>query len=262
MLCTSAVPAAAADDRSWSAAPAPAGTEAPGPDDRASFYLEGAPGTVLTDTLSVVNPADRERSFALRGAGPWIALARREVRVPARTRANVPFTVTVPGDAEPGDHSGAVVVNGEGREVPVRLALRVSGGPALPALAVENVRVSGDGPSGAVIRYALVNRGNRALAPRLDIRADGIFGTVLRRTVADAPGRLAPGRAVRRVERWADAPRLDSVTVRVTATAEGGVRASGSGAYTPVRWVVPVGGALVLGLVGAVVWLVRRRGGA
>ncbi|GGX76860.1 COG1470 family protein [Streptomyces hiroshimensis] len=265
LLCVAATPAPAAlagDDRPWSAAPAPAGTEAPGPDDRASFYLEGAPGTAFTDKLSVVNPADHERSFALRGDGSWIALARRQVRVPARTRANVPFTVTVPGDAEPGDHPGAVVVSGEEgrerREVRVRLALRVSGGPALPALAVENVRVSSAGSRGAVIRYALVNRGNRALAPRLALRADGIFGTVLRRTVADAPAELLPGRAVRRVERWPDAPRLDSVTVRVTATAAGGVRASGSGSYTPVRWVLPVGGGVVLALVGGVVLLVRR----
>ncbi|QLE72353.1 hypothetical protein FGW37_12755 [Streptomyces rectiverticillatus] len=261
LLCASAVPAAlAADDRPWSAAPAPAGTEAPGSDDRASFYLEGAPGTVFTDKLSVVNPAERERSFTLRGAGPWISLARQQVRVPARTRANVPVRVTVPGDAEPGDHSGAVVVSGEGREVRVRLALRVSGGPPLPALAVENVRVSGAGTDGAVIRYALVNRGNRTLTPRLAIRADGVFGTVLRRTVADAPAELAPGRVVQRVERWPDAPRLDSVTVRVTATAEGGVRAGGSGSYTPVRWVLPVGGGVVLVLVGGAVVLVRRFG--
>ncbi|WP_079110762.1 hypothetical protein [Streptomyces roseifaciens] len=261
LLCTSVTPAATAadDDRPWSAAPAPAGTEAPGPDDRASFYLEGAPGTVFTDKLSVVNPADRERSFALRGAGTWISFPRQQVRVPARTRANVPVRVTVPGDAEPGDHSGAVVVSGEGREVRVRLALRVSGGPALPALAVENVRVSGAGTGGAVIRYALVNRGNRTLTPRLAIRADGVFGTVLRRTVADAPAELAPGRVVRRVERWPDAPRLDSVTVRVTAVAEGGVRASGSGSYTPVRWVLPVGGGVVLALAGGAVVLVRRR---
>ncbi|MFC5148099.1 hypothetical protein [Streptomyces aureoversilis] len=265
LLCASAVPATAAttagdDDRPWSAAPAPAGTEAPGPDGRASFYLEGAPGTVFTDKLSVVNPADRERSFALRGAGPWVSLARQEVRVPARTRANVPLRVTVPGDAEPGDRFGAVVVSGEGREVRVPLVLRVSGAPALPALAVENVRVSGAGAGGgAVIRYALVNRGNRALTPRLAIHADGVFGTVLRRTIADAPGELAPGRVVRRVERWPDAPRLDSVTVRVTAVAEGGVRAAGSGSYTPVRWVLPVGGGVVLVLAGGVVVLVQRR---
>ncbi|WP_424892114.1 hypothetical protein [Streptomyces sp. XH2] len=272
MLCASGAPAAtvaraAADDRpaAWSAAPATAGTAAPGPDDRTSFYLEGAPGAVLTDKLSLVNPTDRARSLALRASAPWISLAERQVRVPARTRADVPLTVTVPGDGSgagdrsvPGDRSGTVVVTGEGREVRVPLALRVSGAPALPALAVENVRVSAaaDG-RGAVIRYAVVNRGNTVLAPRLAIRADGIFGTVLRRTVGDAPQALPPGRAVQRVERWADAPRLDSVTVRVTASAEGGVRASGAASYTPWRWVVPVGGGGVLASAGAVV-LVRR----
>ncbi|WP_435880346.1 COG1470 family protein [Streptomyces nondiastaticus] len=272
ILAASAAPAAgvaraaADDDRAaaWSAAPAPAGTAAPGPDDRTSFYLEGAPGAVLTDKLALVNPTDSARSLELRASAPWISLGRRQVRVPARMRADVPLTVTVPGDGN-GDRSGAVVVTGEGREVRVPLALRVSGAPALPALAVENVRVSSaaDG-RGAVIRYAVVNRGNTVLAPRLALRADGIFGTVLRRTVSDSPAALPPGRAVQRVERWADAPRLDSVTVRVTAAAEGGVRASGSASYTPWRWVVPVGGGGVLGVLGAVVLVrrvvVRRRG--
>ncbi|WP_435797861.1 COG1470 family protein [Streptomyces klenkii] len=246
----------------WSAVPAPAGTDAPGPDDRTSFYLEGAAGAVLSDKLSLVNPTDRARSLELRASAPWISLAERQVRVPARTRADVPLSVTVPGDRSgAGGLSGAVVVKGEGREVRVPLALRVSGAPALPALAVENVRVSAaaDG-RGAVIRYAVVNRGNTVLAPRLDIRADGVFGTVLRRTVRDAPAALAPGRAVQRAERWADAPRLDSVTVRVTAAAEGGVRAGGAASYTPWRWVVPVLGGGVFGVLGAVV-LVRRVAG-
>ncbi|MFF7730741.1 hypothetical protein [Streptomyces sp. NPDC008001] len=266
LLCVPAGPVApaalAAGDRTWSAAPAPAGTEAPGPDDRTSFYLEGAPGAVLADKLSLVNPANRPLSLELRASGPWISLARRQVRVPARTRADVPLTVTVPGGTEARDRSGAVVVSGEGRDVRVRVALRVSGPPAppaLPALAVENVRVSGAGGGrGAVIRYAVVNRGNTVLAPRLAIRADGIFGTVLRRTVGDATGTLPPGHVVQRVERWADAPRVDSVTVRVTATAADGVRASGAGSYTPGRWVLPgVGG----GVAALVWWFVRRRSG-
>ncbi len=250
-------PTAFAEAKPWTATPAPAGKSTPRPDDRSSFYLEGEPGTVFEDKLSLVNPGDTARSLDVRGDGPWIVLAARSVRIPARTRADVPFTVAVPSAAEPGDHSGALVVSGEGRQVRVHLGLRVTGAPALRALAVEHVRVSREG-GGAVIRYALVNRGNTALSPRLAIRADGLFGTVLRRTAAGVPTELAPGRSVRLTERWPDAPRLDSVRVHLTATAPGAARATASTSYTPFVWVIPVLGGLTLALAAATVLLVRR----
>ncbi|WP_116212129.1 hypothetical protein [Streptomyces olivoreticuli] len=252
-----ATPTAFAGAKPWTTAPAPAGKGAPRPDDRSSFYLEGDPGTVFEDKLSLVNPGDTARSLDVHGDGPWIALAARRVRIPARTRADVPFTVAVPSAAEPGDHSGALVVSGEGRQVRVRLGLRVTGAPALRALAVEHVRVGREG-GGAVIRYALVNRGNTVLSPRLAIRADGLFGTVLRRTAAGVPTELAPGRSVRLTERWPDAPRLDSVRVHLTATAPGAARATASGSYTPLVWVLPVLGGFALALAAATVLLVRR----
>ncbi|MFF4533279.1 hypothetical protein ACFY1P_28895 [Streptomyces sp. NPDC001407] len=245
-----------ADTKQWTATPAPAGKSTPGPDDRTSFDLEGDPGTVFQDKLSVVNTGDTARSLDVRADGSWISLAARTVKIPARTRADVPFAVAVPADAAPGAHPGALVVSGEGRQVRVPLAVRVAGA-ALPALAVEHVRVSREG-GGAVIRYALVNRGNTALAPRLDIRADGLFGTVLRRTATGVPARLAPGRSVRLAERWADAPRLDSVRVRLTATAPGGARATASGSYTPLPWLFPALGGLAAVLAAAVLLLVRR----
>ncbi|MGW1077723.1 COG1470 family protein [Streptomyces sp. NPDC002537] len=248
---------AAAEESPWTAVPAPAGKDAPRAGERSGFYLEGGPGTVFEDKVAVLNPGDRPRSLDVRGDGPWIALAARQVRVPPRTRADVPFTVTVPSGAEPGDHSGALVVSGEGRRTRVRLTLRVTGPPALPALAVEHLRVSRAG-GGAVIRYALVNRGNTALSPHLTIRADGLFGTVLRRTAGDVPAALPPGRSVRLAERWPDAPRLDSVRVHVTATAPGAVRATASRSYTPLVWVLPVLGGGALLLAGAVALVVRR----
>ncbi|MFI9203367.1 hypothetical protein [Streptomyces sp. NPDC053048] len=242
---------AAADAPPWTAAPAPGG--------RSSFYLEGAPGTVLEDKLSVLNPGDRPRTVELRGTGPWISLAARRVDLPPRTRADVPLTVTVPAGTAPGGHSAAVVVSGDGRLVRVPMAVRVSG-PALSALSVERVRVSGTGRN-TVIRYALVNRGNTALAPRLTLRAEGLFGEVLRRPATRTPGELPPGGSVRLAERWPDAPRLDRVEVSVTATAPDGTRASATGAYTPLPWLGPaltgLGGLAAAGV--AVRWVRRRR---
>ncbi|ARZ69775.1 hypothetical protein SMD11_4164 [Streptomyces albireticuli] len=248
-------PAALAAAPPWTAAPATNGKGAPA---RTAFYLEGGPGAVLEDSLSVANPADQPRSLELRGSGPWIALAAKRVRVPPRTRADVPFTVTVPSGARPGDHSAALVVTGGGREARIRLALRVTGGPALAALAVEDVRVEKAG-TGAVIRYALVNRGNTTLAPSLAIRADGLFGTVLRRAASGVPAELPPGGRVRLAEPWPGAPRLDRVDVRVTATAPGGAHASATGAWTPLPWVLPALGVFALALVTSAGLFVRRR---
>ncbi|MEV4438319.1 hypothetical protein AB0K09_04750 [Streptomyces sp. NPDC049577] len=247
LLCTALTPV------SWSAGPAPGG-------ERAAFYLEGPPGAVLTDKLSVSNPDTRPHDVALRATGSWISFTRQRVTVPARTRADVPFTVSVPPGAGPGDHPAAVVADGDGRRVSVPVAVRVSGS-ALPALAVEHVRVSGTG-DGAVIRYALVNRGNTVLTPRLTIHAEGLFGEVLRRVPDGVPAELAPGRSVRLSQPWPGAPVLDRVTVRVTAEAPGAQEVSASGAYTPLPWLWPVLGGL--GLTGAVFgvrrWRRRARG--
>ncbi|MFI1967012.1 WxL protein peptidoglycan domain-containing protein [Streptomyces pathocidini] len=267
------VPAAQGSD--WSAAPASGG----GSGERPYFYLEGRPGAVLEDTVVVTNPGDRPRTVRLRGAdayntsggafavrapgrstgtGTWIAFADTEVEVPARTRAEVPFTVTVPQDAVPGDHPGAVVVSGDGREAGVRVHLRVNG-PTLSALSVEDVSVVETG-EGAGIRYALVNRGNTALRPRLAVRGDGLFGEVLRREARALPLELLPGQRVRLTEPWRDPPALDAAEVTLTATAEHGARASATASYAAFPCVAALSLLLVATGAGASVHALRRRG--
>ncbi|MBL1101325.1 COG1470 family protein [Streptomyces coffeae] len=245
---------------SWSAAPAPGGGNAPGAGDRTYFYLEGGPGTVLHDSLAVTNESTRPRTVRLRGTGGIrVSLAEHTVRVPPRTRADVPLTVTVPADAAPGERSGAVRVSGGGREIAVRTHLRVNG-PTMTALSVEDVRVERHGDA-AAIHYALVNRGTTALTPRLAVRADGLFGAVLRRDARTLPVDLAPGRRVRLTEKWPDPPAVDRVAVKLTVTAGGGAYDAASTTYTavPLWLLVPAAvGALGAGT-GAGAWLWRRR---
>ncbi|WUN28822.1 DUF916 domain-containing protein [Streptomyces sp. NBC_00316] len=261
-------PAAGAAERTgsaadWTARPAAggAGTGTGKDDGRPYFYLEGAPGTVLQDRLAVTNPgrtpvtvrlrgADaynaEDGDFALRGSenstgtGAWLRLAADTVTVPARTRADVPFSVTVPTTAAPGDHPGAIVAESAGRSVGVRVHLRV-GGPTLAALTVEDVTVSG-----RTIHYTLVNRGNTALAPRLAVGADGVFGTLLRREARTLPVELLPGQRVKLTEPWRDVPALDSVTVRLRVTAEGGAHSEAAASAVLVPWVPVTGGALLV----------------
>ncbi|MFJ1927051.1 hypothetical protein [Streptomyces sp. NPDC088131] len=247
----------------WTAQPAANGA---GRDvGRPYFYLEGLPGSVLQDRLSVTNPgpdpltvrlrgADAyntaEGGFAVRGAhgstgtGAWLRTATEKVTVPARTRAEVPVSVTVPDDALPGDHPGAIVAESGGRSVGVRVQLRV-GGPTLAALTVEDV-----GVAGGTIHYTLVNRGNAVLVPRLAVSADGVFGTLLRREARPLPVELLPGQRVRLTEPWRDTPALDSATVRLRVSAAGGAHSEATASALFVPWLPLSGGALLL-LAGA-----------
>ncbi|MFF4426559.1 hypothetical protein ACFY04_38400 [Streptomyces sp. NPDC001549] len=283
---------AAADEPGWTAEPA-AGAAATA---RPYFYLAGAPGTVLEDRLALANTTDQERTITLRGAdayntadgafavrpaapgagatgatgaagatgaGSWISFgAATTVKVPPRTRAVVPFTLTVPPASPPGDHPAAVIATEGGHEVGVRVHLRV-GGPTLAALTVEDVAVRGRGAA-AVIAYTLVNRGNVALAPELRIRAEALVGEVSDPPRGRAlPVELLPGQRVELTEPWPGAPALDRVRVTLTVTAPGGARAVATGS----RWLVPWGlagwaGAGLPGLgaaTAAALYLVRRR---
>ena len=233
----------------WAAAPTGAG--------RPSFYAEGAPGTVLQDTVAVTNRGAGPLTVRLRGTGLGglpVAFAETAVEVPARTRAEVPFTVRVPADAAPGDRSGAIVVRESGgRQATLRLLVRV-GGPKLSALTVEHVAVRGDR-----ITYELVNRGTTDLVPRLAVRADGVLGTVLDRAARTLPVRLPPGRRLELDEPWPDRPALDAVTVRLTVTAPGAAQATGRTSARFVPWGAVAGPAGGAAAVAAAVVVVRRR---
>ncbi|MFF1965016.1 hypothetical protein ACFVW5_15655 [Streptomyces sp. NPDC058232] len=282
LLCAFAMTPATAADRAdsatgWTARPAASGAATGTGDGRPYFYLEGVPGTVLQDRLAVTNPgrtpvtvrlrgADaynaEDGEFAVRGSkgsagtGVWLRLAADRVTVPARTRAEVPFSVTVPTIAPPGDHPGAIVAESGGRSVGVRVHLRVSG-PTLAALTVEDVTVSG-----RTIHYTLVNRGNAALAPRLAVSADGVFGTLLRREARTLPVELLPGQRAKLTEPWREVPALDSVTVRLRVTAAGGAHSEATGSVVLVPWApVTVGVLLFLSAAaaGAYAYRLRRR---
>ncbi|MFB7360579.1 COG1470 family protein [Streptomyces hydrogenans] len=199
----------------WTAAPA-AG--------RPYAYLEGPAGSVLEDTLSVTNPGPRPLTVTLTGDGPAaVAFAARTVTVPARTRADVPFAVTVAAGTPPGEHRGTVRAAAGDRRTAVDLRLKVSG-PELAALTVEDARV--DRTTGT-LHYTLVNRGSTVLdRPRLAVRAEGLLGTRLDLPDRPLPVTLRPGERAARTEPWPDPPALDSVTVRLTATAPGATPAT------------------------------------
>ncbi|MCT9087756.1 DUF916 domain-containing protein [Streptomyces sp. ASQP_92] len=250
----------AADNGNWSVFPASTGAA-----QRPYFYLSADPGTTLDDKVTVANKTaaplsfrlygadayntERDGGFAVRtekerqtGVGAWAKPGRTTLTVPARSQVTVAFTLTVPPDAEPGDHVGALVAlddrvaPGSGADgkvavgiqqaVGARIYLRV-GGPTVPALAVEDVSLSqhrplvpGVGESRADITYTLHNRGNVTLTPKVALSATGLFGrTLLSRGLAKVPSELLPGQRVTLTEVWRGAPQLDWGDVKLRATA-------------------------------------------
>ncbi|MEV2212510.1 DUF916 domain-containing protein [Streptomyces sp. NPDC050997] len=295
LLALTAGPAHGADNGSWSVFPASSQVA-----DRPYFYLSADPGTSLRDKVVVANKTGRPLTFRLyaadayntardggfavrtrkekqRGVGAWAKPARDRVTVPAHGKVTVPFTLTVPEGAEPGDHPGALVAldervdNGDGslalgvqRAVGARVYLRV-GGPTLPAIAVEDVRVTHDQPlvpglgdSTATISYTLHNTGNVTLDPKVELRARGLFGrTLLARDLSGIPAELLPGQRVRLSEPWGGAPQFDWGDVTLTASAQD-TRESASASFFALPWLVAAVLAVVL-LVGAVLLIRARR---
>ncbi|MHC5702215.1 COG1470 family protein [Streptomyces tirandamycinicus] len=246
---TAAAAGAVAAGQEWRAEPATGG--------RPYVYLEGRPGAVLEDGISVTNPAAEPLTVRLRATGTaWLAFAEDRVTVPARTRADVPFAVTVPATAPPGDRPAKVVVSAGGHEAAVRVHVRVTG-PELGALTVEDLRVEGRS-----IRYTLVNRGNTVLEPRLAVRADGLTGALLRRPARTLPVELGPGRSLELSEPWPDPPALDSVDITLRVTAPGAVPAEATASARYVPWAAATGTALALGAAAGALalWRGRERG--
>ncbi|WP_443073167.1 WxL protein peptidoglycan domain-containing protein [Streptomyces sp. NBC_01451] len=239
------------------------------------LYAADAYNTVRDGGFAVRTLAEKQR-----GVGAWARPAKSRVTVPPHRSVTVPFTLRVPEGAEPGDHVGALVAlderidAGDGslalgvqRAVGARIYLRVNG-PAVSAIAVEKVRIShhqplvpGLGDSTATISYTLHNTGNVTLDPRVEVRAQGLFGrTLLARDLSGLPSELLPGQRVRLTEPWQDAPQLDWGDVTLTAYAKD-TRESASVSFFALPWLMAVV-VVVFGAAGSVLgvrWFRERR---
>lgn len=196
-----------------------------GPDGRDAFVYELAPGDTVEDRVAVSNLSEEPVTFAVYASdafttadggfdllaanqspvdvGAWVGFEVEHVTVPARSSADVPFRLTVPANATPGDHAGGVVASLRttaeddsgaalvvDNRVGVRIYLRVSG-DLVPQVVIRNLRASYDGSlnplSGGTptATYTVANTGNVRIAGTARVRVTGPFG-VAPRTV-DAP---------------------------------------------------------------------------
>ncbi|MEE6280748.1 hypothetical protein [Georgenia sp. MJ170] len=206
-----AVEPAAADRITWGIVPA----DAEGGDGRVSMRHEVDPGDVIEDFVEVMNYSDRAVVFDLvssdgligpEGAfdllpsaaepvdvGSWVEIAA-SVEVPAQESAVVPFTLTVPGDALPGDHPGGIAASvsrvGESPDGPqvgfdsrvgTRIHLRVSGELA-PQVTISDLTTRYEPswnplqPGTLHVDYTVQNDGNVRLGSVQSATVEGLFG--------------------------------------------------------------------------------------
>ncbi|WP_454048865.1 hypothetical protein [Cellulomonas sp. Marseille-Q8402] len=202
--------------------------------ERPNFAYTLPPGGTLSDALVVTNRGDAplaldvyaadgfltpdgtldvleagEESTAL---GSWVAVATPEVVVQPDASVEVPFTVTVPADAQPGDYAAGVVssllvANAEGvtvdRRLGSRMHVRVSG-DLVPAIAVTDVRVDYEAggnpvtPGSATVSFTVTNTGNARVAPAEQVQISGLMGLGRARAAAVDVPELIPGASVQR----------------------------------------------------------------
>ncbi|WP_369371256.1 hypothetical protein AB1046_21170 [Promicromonospora sp. Populi] len=325
------VPTAADDEVTWSVQPG----SAEGPDGRTELTYDIAPGSTISDWVSVSNYSDRAASFRVYGAdattdydtgaftligadqastdlGSWTSIDSGSavcpdtdddaeaacaaelgvvVELDPGARADIPFTITVPHDATPGDHSAGIVASfrsaaagGDGSAVQVeqrvgtRIYLRVDGELG-PALGVTGVVAAFDGvtnPFGAgtaTAGFDLTNTGNTRISGEPEVRISGPFGVDLGTADVEPVENLVPGGTAHVTAEVPGVPPVlllfADITV-VPAAAEGpGEGSDGDALPAPVRasaqaWAVPwplAGLLLVLagGIWAVVVWRRRSR---
>ncbi|WP_067491566.1 WxL protein peptidoglycan domain-containing protein [Actinomadura hibisca] len=274
-----------------------------GPSGRDYFVYTASPGQRIKDRVTITNLGDKpltlrvyatdafntaDGAFALltadrqaTGVGTWAAFTAGTQTVKPGKRVQVPFTLTVPNDATPGDHSGGVVTavteqrtaNGGqrvnvDRRVAARVHVRVNG-PLTPSVQVDSLTTDYSAPaagSGSMkVTYRVRNTGNVRVTASARITSAGPFGWTRGKAVSRPIPELLPGSSYTFTERVAGVvpagPLTTSVRLSLADPATGGALPSRPVVRTASAWGVPwLGlGVLVLVVAGGVLLVCRRR---
>lgn len=199
---------------SWALAPAGAGDGSQA-GDRANLTYQMAPGTVVTDRVTLFNLSNVPLDFELypidaenndegaltptrtdaeqTGVGAWVQLPEETLSLGPGQQADFNIAITVPPDARPGDYAGAILASNDARgtspdgrivtldrSTGTRVYLRVDG-PLTPELAVADLGLdytSELNPLGgaATVTYRIENRGNVRLAGTHQVSVSGPLG--------------------------------------------------------------------------------------
>jgi len=197
--------------------------------DRPNYSYVLAPGSTIEDAFVVTNHDEEPLTLQLYAAdgfvsatgqldvrgredeasdvGAWVQLAVDEVTIEPGVGVEVPFTLSIPPNATPGDHTGGIISSmsppgdttiSVERRLGSRVHVRVEG-ELRPALAIQGMSVSHTGstdlvPRGeATVRFTVANTGNARISGSVALTVHGPFGLFKRVVeVPDLP-ELLPG---------------------------------------------------------------------
>jgi len=275
-----------------------------GPTGRDYFVIQAAPGDEVIDWVGISNFGDApltlkvyatdavltdDNNFSLLPAadqpldvGSWIGFDVKDITVEPGQRADVPFKMTVPENATPGDHQGGIVAsvstpgvdNGEGgtvtvdRRVAARMYLRIDG-PLNPVLNISDVRmnfVPGSNPFGpgtADVSYTLTNNGNVRLSGTTTAEVSAWFGWFGKNSVSPEFPPLAPGETRVMSQQvsgvFASGPLTADLTVRPIVSPDPGGPAPAPLTADAQRWAVGLLFWIAVGLIALILLTVVYR---
>jgi len=174
------------------------------------FIKEIKPGAIANDSVDVINNDDTEKTIlvyatdsakssggafacaqavdAKTGVGSWIALEQTTVTVAAHSTVKVPFTITSPANAEPGELDGCIVLQEQkeatqqgGIALSFRTAIRVA--TFTPGNIIKNIDTLGidvrQANESVTLSPSVKNTGNVSLDTKVTTAIKSLFGTTI-----------------------------------------------------------------------------------
>lgn len=277
----------------------PSGPDGPGGRDYFVYTLK--PGASFGDVVAISNLSDttqtyvvyptdafntlNDAGFALlredeepEGVGTWIRLAADQYTLEPGERVDVPFEISVPADAAPGDHAGAIVAQpidsgpadpdpSLGLDVRLRIAARVYvrvEGPITANLTIDSLSMQYDSPispfgsSEAKIQYTITNTGNIRLTSIANLKVSGLFGIGETSLPERVIPELLPGSSIQIAETVQGLRPLGRLTADlVVESPNDAVRTSSSVSVWAMPWLLVI--AIGLLVAALIVWAIRRR---